>query len=221
MRVARLTGVKRTTLWVFPFWRELFRVCPILGSIWKPALSAYMAPRRLRVRRAVGCFWQPKAGLLPGCALAVFFLALVTRPWQVAIERVDHSLKARLHVDDATFWAGGKAGHVTAMAQQGLQVTLLSNALWVGCLIVLGVAYSPAPLGCELLCSQLVSKAACPLTGCGEAFVSLAASSRPFLGFVCWGGCLSLLRPRARWPRQRALVRLFIVRRVGDRLRRT
>ncbi len=43
-------------------------------AVWRPALQAYRAPRRLRVREARGASWLPTSGLLPGCALAVFLL---------------------------------------------------------------------------------------------------------------------------------------------------
>ena len=51
-----------------------------------PLLGAYTAPRRLRISGVLGPEWEPTSGLLPGCAIAVFILGLLTHPLQVALE---------------------------------------------------------------------------------------------------------------------------------------
>ncbi len=55
---------------------------------------------------------MPTSGILPGCALAVFLLAVIVRPWQDKLVAVDHTASARLYVDDSTFWAFGNDEHV-------------------------------------------------------------------------------------------------------------
>ena len=76
----------------------------------KPALAAYSARRRIRVGKAIGRPWRPSRGLLPGCPLAVFFLAVLTWPWMRATGRLDDRLRRRVYVDDFTLWARAAAG---------------------------------------------------------------------------------------------------------------
>ncbi len=106
---------------------------PIEPALWRPALQVYSAPRRLRVRQAVGEFWAPSSGLLPGCALAGFFLAVLTHPWYKAVSEVDSRLSARLYVDDATLWATGAPSDAVALARIGIGVTVRFEAAfgWV------------------------------------------------------------------------------------------
>ena len=66
-----------------------------------PFLSAYSAPRRLRVGEASGVVAPPKAGLLAGCPSAVSALAVLTWPWQLAVARAG-ATSARRYVDDLT-----------------------------------------------------------------------------------------------------------------------
>ena len=58
------------------------------ASIAGPLLSAYSAPRRLRVGDATGRFVPPAAGVPAGCPLAAAALAALTWPWQLAVEAV-------------------------------------------------------------------------------------------------------------------------------------
>ncbi len=97
---------------------------PLSERVWRPALQVYAARRRLRVRGAVGDFWEPTAGLLPGCALAVSFLALITRPWFLAMTALDPALSPRLYVDDATFWVQGRLGQVLPVVRRGMECTM-------------------------------------------------------------------------------------------------
>ncbi len=46
------------------------------SALWELAWQAYGADRRLRVRGLLGEAWPPTAGILPGCAVAVFLLGL-------------------------------------------------------------------------------------------------------------------------------------------------
>ena len=66
-----------------------------------PLLSAYSAPRRLRVGEASGVVAPPKAGLPAGCPIAVSALAVLTWPWQLAVARAG-ATSARRYVDDLT-----------------------------------------------------------------------------------------------------------------------
>eukprot|EP00974_Lingulodinium_polyedra_P071327 6901958-Lingulodinium_polyedra.AAC.1 len=63
-------------------------------------MSAYRAPRRLRVDGALGEAWQPTSGILPGCAMAVFVLRLLLIPWERAVARADYAMARRAYVDD-------------------------------------------------------------------------------------------------------------------------
>ena len=74
-----------------------------------PAMAAYTAQRRVRVGRAIGDPWAPSCGILPGCALAMFFLSVLTRPWQRRASALDSRLWQRVFVDDFALWARGPA----------------------------------------------------------------------------------------------------------------
>ena len=116
-------------------WRKAFDNVPLcnLGKLleragvpeWlrRPLVTAYTAPRRLRVGSAVGEEWLPTSGILPGCALAVFVLSVMIRPWDRKVARVHDSLRRRIYVDDLTFWARGKADDVAPAITESLEVT--------------------------------------------------------------------------------------------------
>lgn len=90
-----------------------------------PAFSAYRARRRLRVGRVLGEAWEPSSGLLPGCALAVFFLSVLTLPWLRRTGAVDERLRRRLYVDDFTLWMRGAAAEVGEAVSAALGLTEL------------------------------------------------------------------------------------------------
>ena len=89
-----------------------------------PAFSAYAARRRLRVGQALGEPWQPTRGLLPGCALAVFFLSVLTLPWLRRTGAIDDRLRRRVYVDDLTVWMRGPAAEVGEAVAAALAETL-------------------------------------------------------------------------------------------------
>ena len=89
-----------------------------------PLLATYAAPRRLRVEGALGGEWRPSSGILPGCAMAVFVLSVLLRPWDRRIERTDDRLRRRIYVDDLTIWARGAAADAAPAAAAGLAVTV-------------------------------------------------------------------------------------------------
>jgi ribonuclease HI len=88
-----------------------------------PVVAAYSAPRRLRVEGAVGSTWRPSSGILPGCALAVFVLSVLIRPWDRKAMRVHDLLRRRIYVDDLVFWARGDANEVAPAITEGLELT--------------------------------------------------------------------------------------------------
>ncbi len=99
----------------------LRRALPV--AYWGPAHGAYTASRRLRSRGFLGEAWRPAAGILPGCAVAVYLLGLLIWPWKQAVEARDHQLSARLYVDDATFRAVGEARLVAGLIPEAFWVT--------------------------------------------------------------------------------------------------
>ena len=91
-----------------------------------PAMGAYTANRRLRVGRAIGGAWAPSSGILPGCALAVFFLSVLTWPWHRRTGAVDDRLQRRIYVDDFTLWSRRpvqEAGEAAESVRDALRVT--------------------------------------------------------------------------------------------------
>ena len=89
----------------------------------EPMLAAYSAPRRLRVDGALGGQWLPSSGILPGCALAVFALSVLVRPWYQRTGRIQDSLRRRVYVDDLTLWARGDAAEVAEAVAEALVIT--------------------------------------------------------------------------------------------------
>ena len=88
-----------------------------------PMCAAYSAHRRLRVDGALGQRWTPTSGILPGCALAVFALSVLLRPWFCRTGRLHDSLQRRIYVDDLTVWARGNAGDVAEAIADALAMT--------------------------------------------------------------------------------------------------
>jgi hypothetical protein len=91
----------------------------------QPVVAAYTAKRRLRVEGAIGASWGPTSGILPGCALAVFVLSVLIRPWDRRVARVHDSLRRRIYVDDLAFWARGQADDIAPAITEGLEITRL------------------------------------------------------------------------------------------------
>ena len=88
-----------------------------------PLMATYSAPRRLRVEGALGQPWGPTSGILPGCALAIFVLSVLVRPWYWRTGRVHDSLRRRVYVDDLTVWARGSADDVAEAVAEALVIT--------------------------------------------------------------------------------------------------
>ena len=89
-----------------PLLRRVLAAAGWPQAIAGPMLAAYGAPRRLRVGEAIGAFVPPRAGLPAGCPLAVSALAVLTWPWQLAVQRAG-ATDARRYVDDLTAWHRG------------------------------------------------------------------------------------------------------------------
>lgn len=89
-----------------------------------PSFSAYEAQRRLRVGRVLGQPWLPTSGLLPGCALAVFFLGVLTLPWLRRTGAVDDRLRCRVYVDDFSAWLRGREAEIGEAVRGAMEVTL-------------------------------------------------------------------------------------------------
>ena len=85
--------------------------------LYAPALAAYSARRRVRVGRAVGDPWTPSRGILPGCALAVFFLSVLTWPWQRRTRSIGDRLRQGVYVDNFTLWARGPAQEAAELGE--------------------------------------------------------------------------------------------------------
>ena len=88
-----------------------------------PIVAAYTAPRRIRVEAALGGEWEPSSGILPGCALAVFVLSILMRPWDRRVEKSHELLRRRIYVDDLTLWARGSADDAAEAVAAGLDTT--------------------------------------------------------------------------------------------------
>jgi ribonuclease HI/endonuclease/exonuclease/phosphatase family metal-dependent hydrolase len=127
-------------------WRKAFDNVPLCNLdplltragvpdwIRRPLVAAYTAQRRLRVEGALGQRWKPTSGILPGCALAVFVLSVMVRPWDRKVARIHDSLRRRIYVDDLAFWARGLADDVAPAITEGLEVTKLFQDAMGWCL---------------------------------------------------------------------------------------
>ena len=76
----------------------------------RPLLATYGADRRLRVAGAQGAAWSPTCGVLLGCPLAVFALALLVRPWQCKVQAINPGIRERAYVDDLLAWMADDNG---------------------------------------------------------------------------------------------------------------
>ena len=85
-------------------------------------MSAYMAPRQLRVDGVLGQPWVPSRGLLPGCPLATGMMMLALWPLRVALQQDGGS--ARLYVDDLTYWKVGRLEEAPDKIQQAVRTLL-------------------------------------------------------------------------------------------------
>ena len=72
-----------------------------------PLMDVYNRDRRLRVGTVIDSTWKPTCGVMAGCGIAVFALAVCTRPWEITAGRIPH-LHRRLYVDDSTAWIIGE-----------------------------------------------------------------------------------------------------------------
>ena len=89
----------------------------------EPMVATYTSPRRLRVDGALGRTWAPTSGILPGCALAVFALSVLVRPWYQRTGRVHECLRRRVYVEDLTVWARGDEEVVAVAVAEALAIT--------------------------------------------------------------------------------------------------
>ena len=103
--------------------RKMLTRAGVPNWIREPMLAAYSSPRRLRVDSALGQPWTPTSGILPGCALAVFALSVLVRPWYQKTGRIHDSLRRRVYVDDLTVWARGDADVVAEAVADALAIT--------------------------------------------------------------------------------------------------
>ena len=76
-----------------------------------PLLGMYASKRRLRVGRVIGPEWKPTSGIPAGCPIAVFALAVCTKPW-AALVGGQENITRRLYVDDSTAWVSGSVDFV-------------------------------------------------------------------------------------------------------------
>ncbi len=70
-----------------------------------PVLAAYHQERIVRCGMAVGQWHKPVRGLVPGCPLATYLMALLVFPWQKLAEQGGSS--TRTWVDDCVAWSQG------------------------------------------------------------------------------------------------------------------
>ena len=87
-----------------------------------PLMDMYTRHRRIRVGTLVGNEWQPTCGIMAGCAVAVFVLAVCTKPWSLQVNRIEN-LTGRLYVDDSTAWATGTPNQVEQALEKGIAQT--------------------------------------------------------------------------------------------------
>eukprot|EP00959_Pyramimonas_sp_CCMP1952_P225288 4711477-Pyramimonas_sp.AAC.1 len=64
-------------------------------------MQSHSASKRVRVGRAVGNQWAPTGGVLPRCALNVFF-SVLTLPWHRRTGTIDDCRRRQIYVDDFT-----------------------------------------------------------------------------------------------------------------------
>ena len=76
-------------------------------EVWKPMLDMAKAPRRIKVMQAVGPWWEPLSGMLPGCPGATFVQSFLLERWRRFTAAASPSTQVRCWVDDSTAQARG------------------------------------------------------------------------------------------------------------------
>ena len=92
-----------------------------------PLLRMYANRRRLSVGRVIGPEWNPTSGIPAGCPIAVFALAVCTKPW-AALVGAQENITRRLYVDDSTAWASGPVDVVVETIAKAVSNTRLFEA---------------------------------------------------------------------------------------------
>ena len=92
-----------------------------------PLLDMYANRRRLRVGRVIGPEWKPTGGIPAGCPIAVFALAVCTKPWAALVD-AQENITRRLYVDDSTAWASGPVDVVVETIAKAVSNTRLFEA---------------------------------------------------------------------------------------------
>ena len=77
------------------------------AEVWKPMLDMAKAPRRIKVMQAVGPWWLPSSGMLPGCPGATFVQSFLLERWRRFTSAAAPSTQVRCWVDDSTAQASG------------------------------------------------------------------------------------------------------------------
>jgi hypothetical protein len=79
-------------------------------EVWKPMLDMAPAPRCIKVLNAVGEWWLPTSGMLPGCPGATFCMDLLLERWRRGTRAVSLTAQVRCWVDDSTAIGRGRSG---------------------------------------------------------------------------------------------------------------
>ena len=70
---------------------------------------------------------EPTGGIPAGCPIAVFALAVCTKPW-AALVGAQEKITRRLYVDDSTAWASGPVDVVIETTAKAVNNTRLFEA---------------------------------------------------------------------------------------------
>ena len=92
-----------------------------------PLLDMYANNRRLRVGRVIGPEWKPTSGIPAGCPIAVFAVAVCTKPW-ASLVGSQENITRRLYVDDSTAWASGPVDVVVETIAKAVSNTRIFEA---------------------------------------------------------------------------------------------
>ena len=87
-----------------------------------PLMEMYRRNRRIRVGTVICEEWEPTCGVMASCGIAVFALAICTRPWAITAGRTPR-LHRRLHVDDSTAWIIGEVKQIAEALLGGIGAT--------------------------------------------------------------------------------------------------
>ena len=85
-------------------------------------MDMYKRDRWIRVGNVIGEEWTPTCGVMARCGIAVFALAVCTRPWAIIAGRIPH-LERRLYVDDSTAWSIGDTEQIAEALLGGIEAT--------------------------------------------------------------------------------------------------